>query len=65
MGVRGICVVLDRGCQNLQTWNVGGCSVESIGRSLLAACVFSVRWEARSTMKCEFLGGRSSLREEN
>lgn len=65
MGVQGICVVLGRGCQNLQTWTVGRCSVESIGGSLLAACILSVRWEARSTMKCEFLGGCSSLREEN
>ena len=65
MGVQGTCVVLGRGCQNLQTWNVDRCSVESIGCSLLVACIFSVRWEARSTMKWEFLGGRSSLREKN
>lgn len=65
MGVQGICVVLGRGCQNLQTWNVGRHSAESIGCSLLAACIFSVRWEERSTMKCEFLGRHSSLREEN
>lgn len=65
MGVQGICVVLGRGCQNLQTWNVGRCSVESIGGSLLAACILSVRWEARSNMKGEFPGGCSSLREEN
>lgn len=59
-------MVLGRGCQNLQTWNVGRCSVESIG-GFSAGCLHLIwlRWEARSNMKGEFPGGCSSLREEN